>query len=248
VNRRQFIKGAGGLFVPAAPALLFPKQAKAARWLPLFKQASGGGGPSFVFRGGQNQNGLTLSDSNTVATYAAMNLGTGSQFVILGIASQGEANPATITSLTVNGVALTSIVSDVSLGGIDTIYAGTVTATGSDVIVVTNSASIEFDDLNVGVWTATGLTSTTPLTSKPIANANTAFTVPAAVGNFIFAFNTNAGLWVSPTGITNETAVTGDNGFVSQPGDVTVTAGMISGGNVTLRATSDNPGVVAVWD
>jgi hypothetical protein len=142
------------------------------------------GGASFVFRGGQNQNDLVLSDSNTVATYAAM--GTGSQPVILAMGNQAsQLNGATITKLTVNGTALTSIVSDVSLGGVDTFYAGTVTTTGSDIVQVTYSASAQFSDQNVAMWTASGLTSITPLFSVASATGN-AIPVPAAVGNLLF--------------------------------------------------------------
>jgi hypothetical protein len=205
----------------------------------------GGGGAAFVFRGGQNQN---ISSSGPV-TFTAINMGTGSQFVILGLTGQVLAGgTTTITSITVNGTALTPITSDVSLGGADVIYAGTVTTTGSDVVVVTYSASAAFEDNNIAVWTATGLTSTTPLTSQASSDVAASFTVPAAVGNFIFAFATSGGLWTSPTGITNETAVTGLNGLISQPGDVTVTSGMISGGNVTMTGTNDQFGVAAVWD
>jgi Putative Ig domain len=210
-----------------------------------------GGGASFVFRGGQNQTALTLSDSNTVGTYAAMNLGTGSQFIILAQANQALllSSGATVTKLTVNGTTLTPVPngSDVSLGGIDTLYAGTVTTTGSDVVQVTYSASAQFSDQNVAVWTASGLTSTTPLFSTGYTQTTS---VPAAAGNLLFAFaSTGAtGTFTSPTGITNETEITGLDGGNSFPADTTVTSGMISGGDVTVTFSADVFGVVAIWD
>jgi hypothetical protein len=201
-------------------------------------------GPSSLFRGGQNQN---VSSSSPVITFTPINMGTGSQFVILGIGSQGVVeNSVTITSVTVNGTALENVVNDASLGGADFIYSGTVTATGSDVVVITYSASVAFTDTNIGVWTATGLTSTTPLTSKSYTQTTT---VPAAAGNLLFALTTGgATSFTSPTGITNETAITGANGEVTQPAAVTVTSGMISGGDVTVTISADLFGVVAIWD
>jgi Putative Ig domain len=202
-----------------------------------------GGGAAFVFRGGQNQN---ISSGGPV-TFTAINMGTGSQFVILALGSQFLSQAqGTITSITVNSTALTPIVSDVSIGGGDVIYAGTVTTTGSDVVVVTYSASAAFNDNNIAVWTATGLTSTTPLFST---GYNQTTSVPAAVGNFLFALATGGpgDSFTSPTGITNETAITGDNGEVSYLADATITSGMISGGDVTLTFSADAFGVVAVW-
>jgi hypothetical protein len=203
------------------------------------------GGASFVFRGGQNQN---VGNAST-ATFTPIPMGTGSQFVILGVFNQADVGQTAtiITSLKINGTALTPIVNDLSLGGGNSIYSGTVPVTGSDVIVIDASASFAFGDLNVGVWTATGLTSTTPLTFKPLQGTTT---VPAAAGNLLFALGVGGtGItFTSPTGITNETAIDGQNPDVTQPAAVTVTSGMISGGDVTVTISADLLGVVAIWD
>jgi hypothetical protein len=244
VNRRQFIKGAGGLFVPAAPALLLPKQAKAAQWLPLFKQASGGGGPSLAY---PIPSGLSQQAPGNAGpyTFTAVDIGTGSQFVIMAIFVQGN-NNGNITDLALNSTALTNVVTDSS--NTLSLFAGTVTGlTGSDTITLTMSASVAFEDIDIAVWTATGLTSTTAL-QKGSTPGGTTITLPASPGNLLFACISGTSAFSSPTGITARATITGPDSSSLSPADATLTSGQISGGDVTVTSVVDVAVVAAIFN
>jgi hypothetical protein len=185
MNRRRFLKGASGLFLPAAPALLLPKPLRA-QFVTMGNQgvvsSGGGGGASFTY---PIPAGLTTGGgSGTVNTLTGVDAGTGSKSIILTIAIQGN-NNGLITSLLLNSTALAPVITDAS--SVVSLFAGNVTGlTGSDTITINTSATVDFEDIDVAIWAATGLTSITPLakgSSIDFGNAPDAIVLPASPGN-----------------------------------------------------------------
>lgn len=211
--------------------------------------ASGGGSPSYTY---PISAGLTMiGGGGATNTFSGLNLGTGSQFVLLAIDITGSAN-AGITGVTVNGSSLTLIQDD---GGHNvTFYAGTATLNGStDNIVISSIAgAFNFLDIDVAPWVLSNLSSTTKISSTGSAGTtSTAGPTAASTNNFIFmAHNGGTGTYTVPAGITNRTFIVGGGSSTTLiVGDVQATAGMISAGNFTATTSANMFGnIIAVWD
>jgi Putative Ig domain len=201
-----------------------------------------GGGPSFAY---PVTAGLMISDGSGTTNTLTGNLGTGTHFVVLAVAFQ--ANNAAIGTITINGSDPFTLIKDDGDGKV-TLYGGTATLTGTDSIVITSAAgAFDFLDMLVAPWVLSNLHSTTVIPTPQGGEAVSSLTLPASVGNFIFTANV-AAAYTGPTGISVRSTITGPNGTALFPADVTVTSGMISGGDVTVTAPAGNGMVAAAWD
>lgn len=208
--------------------------------------ASGGGGsPAYAPL-------TTPTLSNTAGsgdfgvTFTGETLGAGSVFAIFLLNNHFQ---TPFASVTVNGANL-SFVKATASNKVE-IWAGPVTLTGSDTVVATTTGDISFGDVNIVMYGATNLISTTPL--QAIINVGSDITVPAAVGNFIFVGSADGS---ASTTSFNGSAQTPDHGF-GIPGvdpttlnvaDWTAASGGISGGDFTATYNTFAELVIAVWN
>lgn len=107
MKRRDFIKGAAGLFVPAAPALILPGRLRAQVGGLSFpgpgpRVTSGGGGFSVSSLTPQTSGGTNPPPSGTI-TIGATNL------LVLGFVFGGSIDPDGITAVSAGGHALTQM-------------------------------------------------------------------------------------------------------------------------------------------
>lgn len=202
-------------------------------------QDPGGGGASYAFRNIQAPAAPGVS-TNTINL--SMNLGSGSQFVILALRIQ---NQTIASGITVNAASLTSI--QAHSGNELSFWAGTATCTGSDTVAITSASDLGFLDVCACAWTATGLASTTKVSSNEATSTTCASA--AAIADFVFAAsglsgNYNGSAQTPPTGAHT---ATGANGIVLSTADWTASAGGISGGNFTSTFSTFSYLVQAVW-
>lgn len=196
--------------------------------------SGGGGGASYVYATGGCGASCTITPSGTTATFSGINLGSGSKFVILGL-QDGAGNT---TAVTVNGTSLTLIT---SFSGNDIfLFAGTVTLTGSDTIVATGSYA--FNEMDVMVYTATGLISTTKEGSNSTAGSNVSTT--CTVGDFVFAMAASGANFSTSAQTPSGSHTQGTAGNIS---DWTSNATGCSGGSFTVTTGGFNGQLIATW-
>lgn len=200
------------------------------------KPSGGGGGPLVHIVGD-----TTTSATGFTATFPE-NLGTGSKFLVIGALT----STALTTDISVNGHSFGSAIADNTQG--TSLFAGTVTVTGSDSIVLTSSTDLSFLDVNIHVYSLSGLASTTPVVaSNGTASTSTVSAAGVNAGDTVIAIGTNGGSAANFAGSAqvpghsyNEAATFGQN---------TVIADWIAASTATFVATlsaSTRP-IIAAW-
>jgi hypothetical protein len=201
------------------------------------------GGSSYTLRTPQAQ---TAGCGVSTITYSSQNLGSGSQFVFIGI-DDGAANLSGAgASVTVNGTALGSA-PIVSFSGND-LYAwgGTVTTTGSDTIVLTATAGNTWcgQEVDIFPYTMTGLVSTTAKATN--SNAASSITAsPCAVGDFVFAMVARGATFAASAQTPTHAQTVGVNG--AYIADWIANSTGCSGGTFTATNGGFNGELIANW-
>jgi hypothetical protein len=195
---------------------------------------------------------LTFRDSyvdavnRTVYTFSAVPIGDaeGTRRVIVGVNHDNSSR--TISSVTVGGIAATQAVYETGSTHRAGIWVAHVPTGSTANIVVTLNASD--DRLGIGVWTATGLTSNTPLdTDSSIVNITTDLSVSTANGGFAVAVGgvrNNSAVTFTWTNMTERFDEAIESGGAYQSGaDVVTTGDTLS---TTFTRTGGSSGMCSV--
>lgn len=245
--------------------LIKPKPKKFWNVSPVWGKSSGGApSPSYSLvvsdRTSQTSGGTPFTSS---ALTPAGGTSGAHQLCIVAVGFQSI--QGTISNFTVNGSAAMTNITGFGTLGLSAIFAGPATIPAGTFTVSFACTAPGFSDINLTVWVADNLISTTPVASAVTnGNATSTFTVTSAggtvsAGHFVFASATAPGgaggglSWTSSGQIPAQTASTPNGAFNTATAEADWTAasaGITTGNYVATVVAGTATGVdaaLAVW-